>query len=67
GNFSFVYLNALLGSVIKIPHFKNDDVILIKRAIYERFNKYSGNAGLLQYRGRYNAGIRLKFISNYNL
>ncbi|OCK91505.1 uncharacterized protein K441DRAFT_421408, partial [Cenococcum geophilum 1.58] len=67
GSFGFVYLDALLGSVIKIPYFKNDDAILIKRAIYERFNERSGNAGLLQYRGRYNASIRLKFISNYNL
>ena len=67
GNFSFVYLDALLGSVIKIPYFENDDAILIERAIYERFNKHSGNIGLLQYRGRCDAGIRLKFISNYNL
>ncbi|OCL00335.1 uncharacterized protein K441DRAFT_533526, partial [Cenococcum geophilum 1.58] len=67
GSFSFVYLDALLRSVIKIPHFKNDDAILIKRAIYERFNKRGGNTGLLQYRGRCDAGIRLKFISNYNL
>ncbi|OCK93452.1 uncharacterized protein K441DRAFT_564932, partial [Cenococcum geophilum 1.58] len=67
GNFSFIYLDALLGSVIKIPYFKNDDAILIKRAIYKRFNKRGGNRGLLQYRGRYDAGIWLKFISNYNL
>ncbi len=47
GNFGFVYLDALLGSVIKIPYFKNDNIILIKRAIYKRFNKRSGNIGLL--------------------
>ncbi|OCK96113.1 uncharacterized protein K441DRAFT_552952, partial [Cenococcum geophilum 1.58] len=57
GNFSFVYLDALLESIIKIPYFKNNDLILIKRAIYKRFNKYSGNIGLLQYRGRYGASI----------
>ncbi|OCK88975.1 uncharacterized protein K441DRAFT_586150, partial [Cenococcum geophilum 1.58] len=67
GSFSFVYLDALLGSIIKIPYFENNDTILIKRAIYKRFDKRSGNTGLLQYRGRYDAGIRLEFISNYNL
>ncbi|OCK99402.1 uncharacterized protein K441DRAFT_539496, partial [Cenococcum geophilum 1.58] len=49
GNFSFICLDALLGSIIKTPYFKNDNAILIKRAIYESFNKYSGNTGLLQY------------------
>ena len=67
GNFGFIYLDALLESIIKIPYFKNDNSILIKRAIYKRFNKYGGNTGLLQYRGRCDAGIQLKFASNYNL
>ncbi|OCL09056.1 kinase-like protein [Glonium stellatum] len=67
GNFGFVCLDALSGSVIKIPHFENDDAILIERAIYERFDERGGNAGLLQYRGRCDAGIRLEFASNYDL
>ncbi|OCK87282.1 uncharacterized protein K441DRAFT_594721, partial [Cenococcum geophilum 1.58] len=49
GNFGFVCLDALLGSIIKIPYFKNDDAILIKRAIYKRFDERGGNTGLLQY------------------
>ncbi|OCK98129.1 uncharacterized protein K441DRAFT_545745, partial [Cenococcum geophilum 1.58] len=57
GNFGFVYLDALLKSIIKIPYFENDDVILIKRAIYKRFDERGGNIGLLQYRGRYDAEI----------
>jgi hypothetical protein len=67
GNFGFVCLDALLESVIKIPYFENDDVILIERAIYERFDGRGGNMGLLRYRGRYDAGIRLEFASNYDL
>lgn len=59
-----VYLDSASNTVIKCPHREEvQPEIDVERRIYERFQQHGGHAGLLQYHGTFESGIRLEYAS----